>query len=72
MPTDTDPLVQAKLDRLFAQMPLEERAERYFRLWESNRILLREGLRRRFPEASREELEEHFRELLRKSWSNET
>lgn len=71
MNNDTDPLVQNQLDRIFAKMSLSERAVRYFTLWESNRAMLREGIRQRFPKATPEEIEKRFRDMLQHSWSEE-
>jgi hypothetical protein len=69
--SDTDPDVQRTLDRLFAALPLEERATRYFRLWDANRALLYEGIKMRHPKASPEELDVRFKEFLKSTWDRE-
>ena len=66
--SDTDIAVQRRLDLLFAKLPLEERARRYFAHWRSNRALIFEGIRLRNQGASSEEQLLLFKDALRRTW----
>lgn len=62
---DTSPEVDAEYLRRMRALPLEERARRFFEMWQAARALTFEGIKLRHPNASAHEQRELFKALCK-------